>query len=190
MSGTRPLRRQAQYTSNISTSLVDSSATTSPRSQSGIPQSVANRDRALLQFAVSKAGSVIDHDHGRFSRDFGWRGLPVHSLSFTGIWLYSCVVDHSDAEERMQYLLDALRTLADPDDPNWLPSSADARAVMEDGWATLDRRSFGEAGRGGDPASLHAVAAQRRGPGRSRDTSRAAVRCSISWKRLRATSRT
>ncbi len=62
--------------------------------------------------------------------------------------------------------------MADPDDPNWLPSSADARAVMEDGWATLADALSERPAAAAILASLHAVARSDAALARSRDTSR------------------
>lgn len=39
--------------------------------------------------------------------------------------------------EWLRAVLDGLRSIADPDDPKWRPTAADARAILDDAWAAL-----------------------------------------------------
>lgn len=97
--------------------------------------------------------------------------MSKHS-SVTPTGLYSCAVDHIDAGARLQHLLDALRRIGEPDDPTWLPGSADARAIMEDGWATLAEALSEQPAAAAILVAMRDVARSDAALVRSRDTSR------------------
>lgn len=98
--------------------------------------------------------------------------LPRQTLVCLADGIYSCVVDHIDAGERLAHLLDALRSIVEPDDPTWQPGSADARAVMEDGWATLADALAEKPAAAAILAAMRDVARSDAALLRSRETSR------------------